>query len=328
MMNKTHFLFLLFSILFISCNKKEKQVAQTSGKTNEVAVIIDDLLWNGEVGDSIRNKFTSPVLGLPQEEPLFTLNQFPGKLLEGFMTNSRNIIIVKKESKSQFKIDENEFAKPQIVIRISGRTIQELLDTIQAKDSLIVDKIKSSEIKYIQEKIKKDSLLDCKNITKKFNIKMDIPVKFKQVLHRKKFIWLKKEIASGNLSLLFYQIPISTIKNNNNPVNTIIKVRDSIGGLYIHGTTRGTKMTTEPAFSPYLSKIKICDRETFETKGNWELTHDFMSGPFINYAIIDKPNNRILIIEGFCYAPSKPKRDMMFELQAIIKSIEFLKPKK
>lgn len=328
MMNKTHFLFLLISILFISCNKKEKQVAQTSGKTNEVAVIIDDLLWNGEVGDSIRNKFASPVLGLPQEEPLFTLNQFPGKLLEGFMTNSRNIIIIKKESKSQFKIDENEFAKPQIVIRISGRTIQELLDTIQAKDSLIVDKIKKSEIKYLQEKIKKDSLLDCKNITKKFNIKMDIPVKFKQVLHRKKFIWLKNEIASGNLSLLFYQIPISTIKNNNNPVNTIIKVRDSIGRLYIHGTTRGTKMTTEPAFSPYLSKIKICDRETFETKGNWELTHDFMSGPFINYAIVDKPNNRILVIEGFCYAPSKPKRDLMFELQAIIKSIQFLNPKK
>jgi hypothetical protein len=29
-----------------------------------------DQLWN-EVGDSIRNKFASPVLGLPQEEPIF-----------------------------------------------------------------------------------------------------------------------------------------------------------------------------------------------------------------------------------------------------------------
>jgi hypothetical protein len=52
-----------------------------------------------------------------------------------------------------------------------------------------------------------------------------------------------------------------------------------------------------------------------------------MSGPFINYAIVDQPNHRILVIEGFCYAPSKQKRDLMFELEAIIKSTQFLKKK-
>jgi hypothetical protein len=42
-----------------------------------------------------------------------------------------------------------------------------------------------------------------------------------------------------------------------------------------------------------------------------------MSGPFINYAIIDKENNRVLVLEGFCYSPSKEKRDLMLELEAI-----------
>ena len=44
---------------------------------------IDDNLWNGEIGDSIRKKFAAPVDGLPQEEPLFTLNQYPTKVFEG-----------------------------------------------------------------------------------------------------------------------------------------------------------------------------------------------------------------------------------------------------
>jgi hypothetical protein len=66
------------------------------GKVNNISVIIDDQQWNGEIGDSIRNKFASPVIGLPQEEPL-TINQYPLKLMEGFMTDSRNIIIVKKK---------------------------------------------------------------------------------------------------------------------------------------------------------------------------------------------------------------------------------------
>jgi hypothetical protein len=30
----------------------------------------------------------------------------------------------------------------------------------------------------------------------------------------------------------------------------------------------------------------------YEMKGTWVLKNDFMSGPFINYTIIDKENNR------------------------------------
>ena len=75
-MNKTLFSFLILPFLFFSCGKKNDTLPRkTSGKTNTISVIIDDQLWNGEIGDSIRNKFASPVIGLPQEEPLFTINQ-------------------------------------------------------------------------------------------------------------------------------------------------------------------------------------------------------------------------------------------------------------
>jgi hypothetical protein len=327
-MNKTHFLCLLVCVLLFSCNeKKTKRTTETSGKINSVAVIVDDQLWNGEVGDSIRNKFASPVLGLPQEEPVFSLTQYPVKLLEGFMSNSRNIIVIKKEAKSQFKIVTNEYANPQVVVHISGNSVQELLDTIQANDSIIIQKIKKSEIRILQNQIKDDSLANTEKITEKFNVKINIPTKYKMVMHGKRFMWFKKEITSGNLSLVFYQIPYSSIKDNGNAINRITKIRDSIGRIYIHGAVPRTRMVTETAYSPYLSKTTIFGRETFETKGNWELERDFMSGPFINYAILDKKNNRILVIEGFVYAPSKQKRDLMFELEAIIKSVQFLKKK-
>ncbi len=327
-MNKTHFLCLLVLITLFSCSeKKSKRTTDISGKINTVSVIVDDQLWNGEVGDTLRNKFASPVLGLPQEEPVFSLNQYPVKLLEGFMSNSRNIIVIKKEDKSQFRIKENEFANPQVVVHISGKTVQEILDTIQSNDSLIIQKIKQSEIKILQDQIKEDSLIDSQKITDKFNIKINVPTKYKMVMHGRKFIWLKKEITSGNLSLVFYQIPLSSIKDNANTINRITKIRDSIGNIYIHGAVAKTRMITEASFSPYLSKTTIFGRETFETKGNWELKYDSMAGPFINYAIKDEKNNRILVIEGFCYAPSKQKRDLMFELEAIIKSVQFLKKK-
>ena len=104
-MNKGHLLFLFVSLLLFSCKKENDQVPRkTTGKINTISVIIDDQLWNGEIGDSLRNKFASPVIGLPQEEPLFNINQYPVKLLEGFMTDTRAIIVVKKAAENKFEI--------------------------------------------------------------------------------------------------------------------------------------------------------------------------------------------------------------------------------
>jgi hypothetical protein len=84
-------------------------------------------------------------------------------------------------------------------------------------------------------------------------------------------------------------------------------------------------MRTEEAYSPYFFKIKLDGRQAYEMRGTWELKNDFMSGPFINYVILDKANDRAVILEGFCYSPSKEKRDLMLELEAIIKTVTILK---
>ncbi len=324
-MNKTLFLFLTISF-FLSCQKKTDSLnEETSSAINTISVIIDDQLWNSEVGDSIRNKFASPVLGLPQEEPLFTIKQYPVKLFEGFSTGSRNMIIVKKSDKNLFEIRVNEFSNPQNAIHINGKSTNEIIAILEKYSSEIIRRMRNTEIEAAQ-KIIADSVQDTKKIKVKFNIDLDIPSQYEYVMRRKNFIWLKKEITSGNASLVIYQVPYKSI-HNYNTVNDIVRTRDSIGKLYIHAKGNRARMLTEEAYSPYFSKIKFNDYNVFETKGTWQMNNDFMSGPFINYAIKDKANNRILILEGFCYAPSKEKRDLMFELESIIKTIRIPKTK-
>jgi hypothetical protein len=285
-------------------------------------------LWKGEIGDSVRNKFASSVIGLPQEEPQFTINQYPIKFLEGFVVNSRNSIVIKKEAVGRFEIRKNEFATPQNIFYISGRNTIEITDTIEKYTPEIIRIMRQTEIAENQ-RINDTALIKTERIKKKFKIALNIPKGYNSVLTRKKFIWFKKEITGGSTSVLIYQIPIKNIENhpNSSVINNIIKMRDSIGSLYIHGTERHSKMITEQAYSPYFFKTKLEGRITYEMKGTWEMKNDFMSGPFINYCITDYKNRRVLILEGFCYAPSKKKRDLMFELEAIIKSVKFIKNK-
>lgn len=326
-MEKALFLLLFISNLFLSCTKKhDKETEKTTGKINTISVIIDDQLWNGVVGDSIRNKFAAPVLGLPKEEPLFNINQYPVKLLEGFVTKTRNSVVIKKEAKNSFEVIENEYASPQNVFHISGKTTSSILALIEKNAPEIINKMRQTEIEENQ-RIIDTAKIETQKIQKKFNINLRIPKGYNYVFQRRKFIWLKKEITSGNTSILIYQLPFRTIKPNTNIIKKIIRNRDSIGRLYIRGTIPRTHMITEDSYSPYLFHINLNGKEAYETKGTWELKNDYMSGPFINYTIIDRTNKRILVLEGFCYDPSKEKRDLMFELESIIKSVEFLKKK-
>lgn len=324
-MNKAHFLLLFVSFIIFSCSKKGDNLPRkTSGKINTISVIIDDQLWNGEIGDSIRNKFASPVIGLPQEEPLFSINQYPVKLLEGFMTDSRTIIVIKKEEENKFEIIKNQYASPQNVFHISGKTGADIVSILETNAPKMTQLIHEMEITESQ-RINRKSLLDTKIIANKFHISLKIPSGYLHVLQKSNFTWLKKEIIGGNTSLLIYQLPLNAIKNDSSSVARITKIRDSIGNLYISGTEPNTNMITEEAYAPYLTKIALDGKETYETKGTWELKNDFMGGPFINYAIVDKEYNRILVLEGFCYAPSKEKRDLMHELESIIKSVKVVK---
>jgi hypothetical protein len=310
------------SLLFFSCKKQAVDMPRkATGKINTISVIIDDQLWNGEVGDRIRNKFASPVIGLPQEEPLFTINQYSAKLMEGFMTDSRTIIVVKKENKNEFTIKKNQYAEPQNVFHITGKTNVAILDIIEENALKIIRIVKETEIAE-QQRINGQSLINPIIIKNKFQISLKVPSGYLYALQNSNFLWLKKEITSGNTSILIYQVPISSIKRAPNPIANIIKMRDSIGNLYIRGTELDTQMITEEGYAPYLFKTKLNGKEAYETRGTWELKNDFMSGPFVNYTIVDKEHNRILVLEGFCYSPSNEERDLMHELDAIIKSVE------
>ena len=112
------------------------------------------------------------------------------------------------------------------------------------------------------------------------------------------------------------------LKENEDIVNSITASRDTIGKKYIPGSKEGMYMITEAAYSPHIISTKLNNLSAYETRGKWEVKNDFMAGPFINYTIVDKANNRLLVFEGFTYAPNAKKRDYMFELEAIIKTLK------
>jgi Domain of unknown function (DUF4837) len=319
----------LFCFILILCciacqGDKDTDEGTSAGDLNEISIVIQDVLWNGQIGDSLRKRLAAPLDGLSQEEPLFTLSQYNDASFEGDLTRRRNIIVVEKSDTKDFRFTHDGKCKPQNIFTIKGRSVDELLELIDMHSDEIISTMKRTEIAENQKRNEKAGLLDEKRIADRYGISIKIPKSYSTAMENGKFFWLKKDIPSGNTNILLYSVPYDVLEKNKDILNDIIKMRDSMGRLYIHGTEAGTHMVTEEAYSPYFFMTGFNDKRAFETRGNWEMEGDFMNGPFLNYAIRDDKHNCYLVVEGFIYSPSSPKRDLIMELESVIKSIKFL----
>lgn len=316
-----------FILLFLfSCedikNKDAKHSSASSGNINSLNVVVDSENWNGRIGESIREIFAANVDGLPQQEPMFNLNHLPPNAFSGFARKNRTFLKVEFSEKSDFLIMTDSFAKPQTGIVIQGNK-DEIIATLEANAEKFVNEFRSTELKEQLRRIKK-SVKDDAPLKDEFGVTMTFPTAYRYAKEEDQFIWMRKDIKNGNMELLVYEVPISSIENEQEVIANIIQLRDSVGKQHIPGPSEGQYMITEEAYAPFIKDISFRGKKAFEVKGTWEVKNAFMAGPFLLYAIKDEEKQRYLIAEGFVFKPSYAKRNHIFEVEAILKSLDFV----
>ncbi|MBU2938038.1 DUF4837 family protein [Lacinutrix sp. C3R15] len=313
-------------LLFTSCKDDEKSkkriLSASSGTLNNISVVVANELWEGEVGETIREVLAAPIYGLPQDEPTFTMAQIPPQVFSGFVTKNRTVLKIEVGTeKAEVKVANDVFAAPQKLVLVTGKNNKEIIEQLTGNAAKIVAAFKNEELKEKQRRINL-SLHKDSAIKEKLGFSINFPTAYRIAKEENNVFWIRKDITTGTTNLMLYSIPQSAIKKNDSLIGQIIKIRDSINKVYIPGPTEEAYMVTEDAYTPFLSETSIDNKLTLETKGIWDMKNAFMSGPFVNYMIEDKANKRYVVLEAFAFAPSVAKRDYMFELEAIIKSIK------
>ena len=155
-----------------------------------------------------------------------------------------------------------------------------------------------------------------------FSISIKMPSAYSLYKEDKNFTWYQKPIDKGHSNLIITELFVGKDVFDYT-IGEVTSLRDSIGSSFLLGRNENSFMITEKEYLPLQKKVNYYGVKMLETRGTWEVQGDFMGGPFINYIVEDKVNNRVLLVEGFVFAPSKRKRDNIIELEAIIKSIKF-----
>ena len=307
---------LFFLIITLSCSEnKQKLLPSSSGNINNVSVVSSNELWDGAVGDVIRENFSRPIYGLPQIEPVFSLSHIPSKVFSGFATKSRTILkvdIAEKEGVFNFK---NTYASPQRIIQITGKSSENIIEIINENLNSIYSTMFLNEIQEKQRRISKN-LNQTQAIKNSTGLTLRFPSAYRVAKVDSNFVWIRRDIETGSVNLF-----VSRYNDKNN--SPIVKIRDSISKQHIPGPIENTFMSTDPIYTPSSQQISIRGKQILETRGLWEIKGQFMAGPFLNYQFeSNTKQDEYIMLDGFVYSPGSSKREYVFELEAIMRSLK------
>lgn len=324
---RTIFYLSILLVTLTSCNDAPVTISDSAGRMNDILLVIENDLWESKVGDSIREVLAAPVDGLVREEPQYTLNQIKPESFKGLIMKNRNYFKIELSDKpTGVTVTKDLYANPQRGVIIRAKDAAGIINQINSNALEIKTLFNEGEIAEKQRLMKKVAL-NVEQIKERFGIELTVPRSYRYAApNDKDFFWLRRNIKEGTMDVMIYEVARDVIPQDSNVVASITKVRDSVGTLKV--PVDNGSFITERAFSPYVNESQIDGRFAYETKGLWEVSGQFMSGPFLNYAIYNKERDNWLIVEGYIFAPSAKQRNYLFELESILKSLQFIENEK
>lgn len=308
--------FYLSIVFFLSaCLADDKPILPSySGAINEVVIVMDEPLWYGPSGDSLRLSLSSEVPGISWSEPLFDVIQINSTAFSRIFKTHRNLIIVQKGQQSKVYFNAAPYAQNQWLCIVEYQTIDDLPRLLGQYAPIMAYQIGLKEQQRYTATLPPKS--PSQAISKRFKLNFGLPNNYKLVLDTNRFSWFEynppdREIIKG---VFVYDYSQPTLFNS----STALAVRDSVLKQFVLGSNEDSYMTTEYLYPPYITTYSKNHLEGLNIKGLWKMHNAYMGGAFVSHFLKDTINDRVLAIEGFLFNPGQDKRNSLQELEWLI----------
>jgi len=311
----------LLLLLLVTC-KKEKQplLPKVSGKPGEVIIVIDQYIWDSEIGISLNNILTQPFEALPQTEPSYDPVRIASSAFTNIFKSHRNIIIAKispRNKKPRILVQRDIWAKPQIVINLIGPNDSTTVDYLKVNGEKLLNLLNQAEINRTVVNYRKNRAKGIdESLREKHQVSISVPMGYQVGVDSSDFVWISHELSDLTQSLLIYYYEYTD--TNTFTSEYLVNKRNEFTRKYVPGPVVGSYMTIEPSYPVSFREYTRDNIYYVELRGLWRLENAFMGGPFINITSLDERRNRVVSVDAFVYAPSLDKRNYVRELEAIL----------
>ncbi len=324
-MKYTILFILLISFIFNGCKTTPDSNKPTpSGSAGVMIIVMNDKVKNTDSGKKLWDMMVQPMIGLPQEEPMFDVSVIPHRSLSDFMKTYRNMVIVEvgeSVKKDGIKFYRGTWAKQQALVRIEAKTMEAFDKMIAENELKLVGFFTKAERERLAKYFSKSFNQQLSDKLKSdWNFSMTVPRDFVLRKDGQDFIWMSHETAKSSLGILVYQFDY--VGEGSFSKEYLLNKRDEVLMNEVPGEYEGSYMTTEHEFPINYQVINTPnDSNVVVMRGLWKVQGDMMGGPFISMSHYNKETNKVVVTEGYSYNPEKPKkRNMMRQLEAVLQS--------
>jgi len=316
---------LIILIFFSSCfSRTETLKPKVSGKAGEVLLVISESNWNSELGIALSEILTTDKNGLPQPEPAFSLIQVIPDQFAKIFNSHRNIILVNigpENEQDKISVQQDLWSTPQVVINIKARNKEACLDLVKENSEYLVERFNRAERERVLMNYRKFMEAGIvQSLKENHHISLVIPKGYRLDVDSTNFVWLASETPTSSQGILIYFYPYTD--KNTFSLEYLVEKRDRFLKKYVPGPSPNTWMATENLLPPSFREFELDGNYYSELRGLWKLQNGFMGGPFISFSTVDEPRMRVVTVEGFVYAPSEEKRELLRQVESILYTLE------
>lgn len=323
------------------------------GKMNEIVVIADKDLWEGAVGDTFKFYFGSAYPIMPTPEPIFDIRHFDLKdlTIAPLRKELRTYVILadlndtdsditqmvgldlgenryeKSQSDNTFNssVGKDKWAKGQVLFYLFANGEDKLAEVIGKSFPGIATRVNKHDKEKLDQSIFAGgyNLEYMKVIEEKYGMNIKMPSPFTKALDVDDVTWFRRDDREYILNLVFDKKQYTS--EDQLTTDAIKDWVTDFGGTYVTSERLGDKLVINDTDLPIFDYAKeIKGAFTTEIRGTWEMTQEFLAGPFFAYSILNEKTNEIIYALAFISAPGKVKRDRMQQLEHMIHSLEWM----
>jgi hypothetical protein len=341
-LNLIYITVLLFIISgFTSCGESKPHdpkelMPKAKGDIGELMVVLEKDYWQGPVMSELKDLFEKDVMSLPQPEPMMKINTVTQKGFGRGVNEHHSILIVKiddspSNSKAYIsKKDVDYYAVGQIVYILRAPSQAAAVELLKKQGNSLVNEYLNHTKDILNKKLSKTkSATINEELAITMGVNLNVTTDFTVSANNNDHIWLQKlqkRYSEGQdhevqIGIMCYTYPY--IDSLAFTLDKVLEKRDSTTKKYVKGFIEGSYMKTERLYGLEYEDKEVNGNYVFETRGVWKMHNAFMGGPFISLTTYDEKKNRIVVFDGYVYAPHFRKMDYVREVEAILYSFSF-----
>ena len=338
-------------------SEKLAQKPQSKGLPYELVLVIPRGIYTGELKDTLDAVLQGSTPVLPQHEAMFRLDvAYTDANLTPWRT-FRNRMVVEVDSrqkKAQLGVAMDAAARPQIEVKVTASTPHELAEFLGAQRQRLTDlfvdhelECEAANLRRKNNRMTRDSLFALCAHT------ICVPPAFRAAKVGENFLWTGTNLNDKDQNFIYYSYAW-----NGRPLSPeqFVEKHDSVLRVNIPGARAGQWMQTArvhpsqesaasalsqsdtsaaPAASGHpasasavlppliLARTRVIHNNVVQqVHGLWELKDGALGGPFVALERVDTAAGRVLVCEGFIYSPHSPKRDLLRQMEAALRTFE------